>query len=148
MRAEDSDVEVCSFETPSPNPFAAMLSLAPSSLMAEAHLSVSPVIVRSACRLHADFVTYLSDIQLHELYCAELMGSFPLSECSTDNFFPHTQLIGHFEGGQPYLRAKVMQSKAVLIQRESGKPRRSPASSKARFSETLSNDLIRASSDL
>ncbi len=46
------------------------------------------------------------------------------SECSIEKFFPQAQLMGHFEGGQPYLRAKaskgrLVQGKTVLIQRES-----------------------------
>ena len=88
-----------------------MSSLAPSSLIAEAPLSVSLVMGWSGGSMQTSLHT--SDIQFPIVSWTSLwqMDGKPLlaqdSECSTEKFFPQAQLMGHFEGGQPYLRAKA-----------------------------------------
>ncbi len=62
MRVEHSEIEVCFFESPPQKPFAAISSLAPFSLIAEAPLSISSVIGWSGGSMLTSLHT--SDIQL------------------------------------------------------------------------------------
>ena len=105
---------------PPQKPFAATSSLAPSSVMAEAPESASPVMGCSVGSMDTLLQTSEMRLAVRSLTSlCRMVGNPPLgqdSACSTEKLVPHVQVVGVCWGSQPYLRA--MASLKVPLWRE------------------------------
>ena len=107
MWVEDPNVEKGTFETTPPETTTS--SLAPSSIMAEAPESASPVIGCRVGSVHTSCQTSVIRFAVRSrTSLCRMVGKPPIghdSACSTEKLVPQAHEVGVCKGCQPYLRA-------------------------------------------
>ena len=106
---------------PPQKPLAATSSLAPSSVMAEAPESASPVMGCSVGSMDTLLQTSEMRLAVRSLISlCRMVGNPPLGQdraCSTEKLVPHVPVVGVCWGSQPYLRA-MASLKAPFVERK------------------------------
>ena len=96
---------------PPQKPLAATSSLTPSSLIAEAPESASPVIGSRVGSMHTSWQTSAIKFAVRSLISlCRMVGKPPFGHdraCSTEKLVPQAHVVGVCKGCQPYLRAML-----------------------------------------